>query len=103
MMKIGRRGSLTARLTVHGMQGHVGYPHLADNPIPRLLDILTLLKTRRLDAGNVHFEPSNPEITTVDVGNPDNNVIPASAKAEIGRATCRERVCQYIELSLVAD
>src|SRR3546814_14387341 len=63
------------------MQGHVGYPHLADNPIPRLLDILTLLKTRRLDAGNVHFEPSNLEITTIDVGNPANNVIPASAKA----------------------
>src|SRR3546814_17001747 len=63
------------------MQGHVGYPHLADNPIPRLLDILTLLKTRRLDAGNVHFEPSNLEITTVDVGNPANNVIPASARA----------------------
>src|SRR5690606_11537320 len=48
MMKIGRRGSLTARLTVHGMQGHVGYPHLADNPIPRLLDILSALKSRRL-------------------------------------------------------
>jgi succinyl-diaminopimelate desuccinylase len=81
MMKIGRRGSLTARLTVHGIQGHVGYPHLADNPIPRLLDILAMLKTRRLDAGNAHFEPSNLEITTVDVGNPANNVIPASARA----------------------
>ena len=81
MMKIGRRGSLTARLTVHGMQGHVGYPHLADNPIPRLLDILAMLKARRLDRGNAHFEPSNLEITTVDVGNPANNVIPASAKA----------------------
>lgn len=81
MMKIGRRGSLTARITVHGMQGHVGYPHLADNPIPRLLDILQLLKTRRLDRGNAHFEPSNLEITTVDVGNPANNVIPAVAKA----------------------
>lgn len=81
MMKIGRRGSLTARITVHGIQGHVGYPHLADNPIPRLLDILTALKTRRLDTGNAHFEPSNLEITTIDVGNPANNVIPASAHA----------------------
>src|SRR5690606_24545802 len=81
MMKIGRRGSLTARITVHGMQGHVGYPHLADNPIPRLLDILSALKGRRLDRGNAHFEPSNLEITTIDVGNPANNVIPASAKA----------------------
>lgn len=81
MMKIGRRGSLTARLTVHGVQGHVGYPHLADNPIPKLLDILSALKSRRLDTGNAHFEPSNLEITTVDVGNPANNVIPANAKA----------------------
>lgn len=81
MMKIGRRGSLTARLTVHGVQGHVGYPHLADNPIPKLLDILSALKARRLDTGNAHFEPSNLEITTVDVGNPANNVIPAKASA----------------------
>lgn len=81
MMKIGRRGSLTARLTVHGVQGHVGYPHLADNPIPKLLDILAALKSRRLDSGNAHFEASNLEITTIDVGNPANNVIPASAKA----------------------
>lgn len=81
MMKIGRRGSLTARITVHGIQGHVGYPHLADNPIPKLLDILAALKSRRLDTGNAHFEPSNLEITTIDVGNPANNVIPASAHA----------------------
>ena len=81
MMKIGRRGSLTARLTVHGIQGHVGYPHLADNPVPKLLDILSALKSRRLDTGNAHFEASNLEITTVDVGNPANNVIPAAAKA----------------------
>lgn len=81
MMKIGRRGSLTARLTVHGIQGHVGYPHLADNPLPRLIDILHALKTRRLDAGNAHFEPSNLEIVTIDVGNPATNVIPAAARA----------------------
>lgn len=81
MMKIGRRGSLTARIEVRGMQGHVGYPHLADNPIPKLLDILQALKARRLDRGNAHFEPSNLEIVTVDVGNPANNVIPATARA----------------------
>jgi len=91
MMKIGRRGSLTARLTVHGIQGHVGYPHLADNPIPRLLDILALLKTRRLDSGNAHFEPSNLEITTIDVGNPANNVIPASARAVLNIRYCTEQ------------
>jgi len=81
MMKIGRRGSLTARIAVNGIQGHVGYPHLADNPVPRLLDILQALKTRRLDTGNAHFEPSNLEIVTVDVGNAATNVIPAQARA----------------------
>lgn len=81
MMKIGRRGSLTARIEVRGVQGHVGYPHLADNPVPRLLDILQALKGRRLDAGNRHFQPSNLEIVSVDVGNAATNVIPASARA----------------------
>ncbi len=81
MMKIGRRGSLTARITVQGVQGHVGYPHLADNPVPRLINILQALRSRRLDLGNAHFEASNLEITTVDVGNPANNVIPAQAHA----------------------
>lgn len=81
MMKIGRRGSLTAHIAVNGIQGHVGYPHLADNPVPRLLDILQALKTRRLDTGNAHFEPSNLEIVTVDVGNAATNVIPAQARA----------------------
>ncbi|MBX3453550.1 succinyl-diaminopimelate desuccinylase [Ferrovibrio sp.] len=83
MIKIGRRGSLNARITVHGMQGHVGYPHLADNPIPRLIDILAALKRRRLDSGNAHFEPSNLEIVTVDVGNAATNVIPAAAHAAV--------------------
>ena len=81
MVKIGRRGSLTGRLTVQGVSGHVGYPHLADNPIPRLLRILTLLDARELDRGNAHFQASNLEITTIDVGNPATNVIPAEAKA----------------------
>jgi succinyl-diaminopimelate desuccinylase len=83
MMKIGRRGSLTARIAVNGVQGHVGYPHLADNPVPYLIDILQALKARRLDQGNAHFEPSNLEIVTVDVGNPATNVIPAQAKAVV--------------------
>ncbi len=81
MVKIGRRGSLTGRLTVHGAQGHVGYPHLADNPIPRLLKMLSAMEAPVLDQGNEHFEPSNLEITTIDVGNPATNVIPAAARA----------------------
>ena len=81
MVKIGRRGSLSGHLTVQGAQGHVAYPHLADNPVPRLLATLQALDGRRLDDGNAHFQPSNLEITTVDVGNPATNVIPAAARA----------------------
>jgi succinyl-diaminopimelate desuccinylase len=81
MVKIGRRGSMSGWLTVIGAQGHVAYPHLADNPIPRLVRTLDTLIARQLDHGNDWFQPSNLEITTVDVGNPANNVIPAKATA----------------------
>lgn len=80
-LKIGRRGSCTGRLRVLGAQGHVAYPHKADNPIPKLIAILAALTGRRLDQGTPHFEPSNLEVTTVDVGNPATNVIPAEARA----------------------
>ena len=81
MAKIGRRGSINGWLTVNGTQGHVAYPHLADNPVPRLLEILRRLDTHVLDEGTVHFQPSNFEITSVDVGNTATNVIPGSARA----------------------
>ena len=81
MMKIGRRGSLNCRLTVFGTQGHSAYPHLADNPIPRLLDILRRLTEKPLDEGTPHFQASTLALTTVDVGNPATNVIPAEARA----------------------
>lgn len=81
MIKIGRRGSLSAWITVRGVQGHVAYPHLAANPVPPLLEILRRLDARELDRGNDHFQPSNLEITSVDVGNPTTNVIPAEAGA----------------------
>jgi succinyl-diaminopimelate desuccinylase len=81
MAKIGRRGSLTGRLVVHGRQGHVAYPHLADNPVPALLRLLTALKAAPLDEGTDHFDPSNLEVTTIDIGNPATNVIPAEARA----------------------
>ncbi len=81
MMKIGRRGSLNATLTAWGTQGHVAYPHLADNPIPRLVALLSALLAEPLDNGNAHFQPSNLEITSVDVGNSATNVIPARAVA----------------------
>jgi succinyl-diaminopimelate desuccinylase len=81
MIKIGRRGSLTGRLTVHGKQGHVGYPHLADNPIRGMVRLLAALDATPLDGGTTHFDPSNLEVTTLDVGNPATNVVPATAKA----------------------
>jgi succinyl-diaminopimelate desuccinylase len=81
MIKIGRRGSLTGKLTVNGKQGHVGYPHLADNPIRGMVRLLAALDAAPLDAGTEHFDPSNLEVTTLDVGNPASNVVPAQAKA----------------------
>lgn len=80
-IKIGRRGSITGQLRVGGTQGHVAYPDLADNPIPKLLRLLGALTGATLDGGTEHFQPSNLEITTVDVGNPASNVIPAEAQA----------------------
>ncbi len=81
MIKIGRRGSLTGRITVEGKQGHVAYPHLAENPIPGLMRLLNGLLAEPLDHGTEHFDASNLEVTTVDVGNPASNVIPAEARA----------------------
>lgn len=81
MVKIGRRGSLTGKLTVTGVQGHTAYPHLADNPMPRLVKMLDAIASFELDKGTDHFQPSNLQLTTIDTGNPASNVIPASASA----------------------
>jgi succinyl-diaminopimelate desuccinylase len=81
MIKIGRRGSLNATLIVTGTQGHVAYPDLADNPIPRLATIMQALLAEPLDHGSPHFDPSNLEFTTIDVGNKTVNLIPGEARA----------------------
>ena len=83
MMKIGRRGSVNIWLEVEGKEGHVAYPHLADNPITRMVAILTELKAIKLDAGTDWFQPSNLEVTDVTVGNPATNVIPSKARARL--------------------
>ncbi|MFC3712700.1 succinyl-diaminopimelate desuccinylase [Sphingoaurantiacus capsulatus] len=83
MVKVGRRGSVNAWITVNGAQGHVAYPARADNPITRLVRILADLKGRLLDEGSDWFDASNLEITDVTVGNPATNVIPAQARARI--------------------
>ena len=80
-IKIGRRGSMNGRLSVFGSQGHAAYPHLADNPVPMMLKMLSAIDSEPLDNGSEHFPPSNLEITTVDVGNETSNVIPARVDA----------------------
>lgn len=81
MVKIGRRGSLSGWLTVHGTQGHTAYPHLAENPLPRLVAMLAAITSESLDSGTEHFQPSNLQLTTIDVGNPATNVIPSKVTA----------------------
>lgn len=83
VIKIGRRGSLNARIKVRGRQGHVAYPHRADNPVHRLIRLLHELTAEPLDAGTRWFEPSGLQVTSVDVGNPASNVIPAEASAAL--------------------
>ena len=83
MMKIGRRGSLSAFFTAKGIQGHSAYPHRAKNPLPALVRLMDTFANHEMDQGTKHFGPSNLAITTIDTGNPANNVIPAQAKATI--------------------
>lgn len=80
-IKIGRRGSATFKLICHGKQGHVAYPDLADNPIYKMVSILSKIKDTTFDTGNKYFQPSHCEITTIDVGNNTNNLIPSSIAA----------------------
>ena len=82
-IKVGRRGSLNARITVEGKQGHVAYPAKAANPIPVLVRLLARLQDRVLDEGFPRFPASNLEVTTIDVGNPTTNLIPARASARL--------------------
>ena len=81
MIKIGRRGSLSGHLVVEGKQGHIAYPHLAENPIRGIVKLIAGLNEEPLDHGTAHFPPSNLEFSTVDVGNKASNVIPQSARA----------------------
>jgi succinyl-diaminopimelate desuccinylase len=83
MIKVGRRGSLNATLTVFGSQGHTAYPHLADNPLPRLVAMLSALTGEPLDQGSEHFQASTLALTSIDVGNPATNVIPARGTAKL--------------------
>ena len=81
MIKIGRRGSTNITITCNGLEGHVAYPHLADNPIPKLVKIINELISQPLDEGNEYFDASNLELTSIDTGNFATNVIPSSITA----------------------
>ena len=100
-MKIGRRGSITVRLRVLGRQGHSAYPERARNPLPALVRLLDRLASHRLDAGTAHFGPSTLAITTIDVGNPASNVIPAEARATVNirfnDAHSGKSLCEWID------
>ena len=82
MIKIGRRGSLSGKIEIFGIQGHVAYPQLLNNPINTLINICKKLKEKKLDNGNKNFQPSNLEFTRVFVKNKAHNVIPAKAEAQ---------------------
>ncbi|MEI4196393.1 succinyl-diaminopimelate desuccinylase [Roseovarius sp. E0-M6] len=83
MIKIGRRGSMSAWITVTGEQGHSAYPHRANNPLPAMARLVDRLSSHRLDEGTGHFDPSTLAVVTVDTGNPTTNVIPAEVRATI--------------------
>lgn len=112
MAKVGRRGSVSFVLSVAGVQGHVAYPERADSPVTRIIHMLHVLKTETLDDGTDFFPPSNLEVTTIDVGNPTVNMIPAKASAQFNvrfndlhtsdsvEAWVRERVARYGEYTL---
>jgi len=82
MIKIGRRGSLTGKIEIYGIQGHVAYPHLSNNPINTLIAICKKLKEKKLDRGNKNFQPSNLEFTAINVDNKAHNVIPSRVNAQ---------------------
>ena len=106
MMKIGRRGSITGYLTIYGIQGHVAYPHDANNPAPVMAKILNQIENTKLDKGTKNFQPSNLEIVKMNIENSADNVIPAEATAtfnirlkkmlnNIFRKACKKSKCSF--------
>tara|TARA_R110002110_G_scaffold415612_7_gene652377 strand:- start:182407 stop:183594 length:1188 start_codon:yes stop_codon:yes gene_type:complete len=100
MIKIGRRGSMMGYLTVRGVQGHAAYPHLADNPAHRIVRLLDALTAEPLDEGSAHFQPSTLQITTIDIGNPAENVIPGEARATFNIRFCDLHTSESLKLRL---
>ncbi|WWP00474.1 MAG: succinyl-diaminopimelate desuccinylase [Candidatus Dasytiphilus stammeri] len=103
-IKYGRRGSITANLTIHGIQGHVAYPHLADNPIHRIIPMLLDILNIEWDHGNQFFSPTNLQITNLQTDNPVNNIIPAKLGVQFnwrfGNEINDELIRQHTEMLL---
>ncbi len=104
-IKIGRRGSLNGKIRVIGKQGHVAYPHRAENPVPVIARIVAALSSYEFDRGTAHFDPTNLEVSSIDVGNPAANVIPCDARAQFNvrfndawtLETLRERIAAIVK------
>jgi succinyl-diaminopimelate desuccinylase len=105
-IKIGRRGSVVGHLVVHGKQGHAAYPQKADNPVPKLARLIDRLSTQTIDKGTPHFQPSNLQVTVIDVPNTASNVIPAEARAvfniRYNDIWNRPRIEEWVRLQLDA-
>lgn len=104
MIKIGRRGSLSAWFTINGVQGHSAYPHRAKNPLPAMARLMDRLATHVLDEGTAHFDPSTLAVVNIDTGNPTTNVIPAACRATVNirfnDAHTGEGLCQWLQSEL---
>jgi succinyl-diaminopimelate desuccinylase len=103
IIKIGRRGSLGAEIVVPGVQGHVAYPHLADNPVHKLIRLLDALISHKLDEGNRWFQPSSLQVTSIDVGNPAGNLIPPRATAALNIRYNDAHTAQSLEAWIMAE
>lgn len=96
-LKIGRRGSLSGRLTVHGIQGHIAYPHTADNPVHAVVPALAELAARTWDCGNAHFQPTSFQISNISAGTGAPNVIPGELKARFNLRFCTEQTVDSLK------
>lgn len=100
-LKIGRRGSLSGKLTVHGVQGHVGYPHLADNPVHALAPALAELTSRTWDQGNEFFQPTTFQVSNINAGTGAPNVIPGELKARFNIRFSTEQTVEQLQKTIV--
>jgi succinyl-diaminopimelate desuccinylase len=100
MIKIGRRGSLSGKLTVHGIQGHVAYPHLADNPVHALAPALAELTARVWDKGNEYFQPTSFQVSNISAGTGAPNVIPGELKARFNIRFSTEQTVERLQSTI---